>query len=156
MKILLVKRPNNFISHLISEVTGEPESHVAIEFDCGLVMDSSATGVHIKPASYFRKKTQVLRELVPVAKIPDKIAVAISSPYWGKFYDYGALLYLAVVFSLRNYLNIPLPKKNLWHDSGMFMCTEFVSMVVDGKQDPLITPTKLGDRLLQSGQWRKS
>ena len=154
MKILFVKRPNNYVSHLISKVTGEPESHVAIELDMGIVVDSSALGISLKPTKHFRSKTEVLRELVPVQRRNDKQVFEKVETYYGKFYDYGALAYLALVFTLRNYLKIPIPKSNLWQSSGLYMCTEFVAEVVTEKNDPMITPTKLGDKLIDSGKWK--
>lgn len=57
-------------------------------------------------------------------------------------YDFGALFYLAlrVLFPW-------LPKKNLWQTSGMFLCTEWVTEVLEGEEDSMITPYKLFLRL---------
>jgi hypothetical protein len=61
----------------------------------------------------------------------------------GRSYDYTGLLYLGLRYYAKRYLGVSLPKVNLWQISGMFTCTEFVTKVLSGKEDSLITPYQL-------------
>lgn len=136
VKILWTK--NNLpLSHLICAVTKEPVSHVAL-CQNGKVLHATITGVVLLPEAEFRKKNQVVFELtdwVEASWFTTQITKWRGSPY-----DVGAILFLGLSLLLRRVFKLPLPKSNLWQSSGMFLCTEWATLVVDGKTNPLITP----------------
>jgi hypothetical protein len=53
-------------------------------------------------------------------------------------YDFTGLLYMGL-----RYLLPFLPRHNLWAISGSFLCTELITEVIDGEEDPDITPYNL-------------
>ena len=63
-------------------------------------------------------------------------------------YDFGAMFYLG----LRCLLPW-LPKKNLWQCTGMDMCTEWATDILDGEPDSMITPYQLYQKLVASEAW---
>ena len=127
------------ISWLIRRITGEPVSHCAIQVG-SFVVHSNFFGVHIEPISVFLEKSRVVFS-VEIASNHQKLMKSLSTN-WHHPYDFGALLYLGL-----RYLCPLLPKANLWQSSGMFMCTEWVTTVILGKQDSLLTPYQLYLRL---------
>lgn len=133
MKILFTQSPL-IASRLIRKITGEPVSHCAIEID-GTVIHSNFLGVHPQSAEGFRDHCTVWGE-VP---FPDDFKKMFEQTCagWGRRYDFGALLYLAL-----RYLLPWLPKKNLWQTSGMYLCSEWVSSYF-GEEDAMITPYRL-------------
>lgn len=138
MRILFTKS-KSLLSYLICAVTKEPVSHCALEIH-GWVIHSNLYGVHAEPLEDFRG------EIVYSVEVPYKEEALISgmAKYQGRMYDVGALLYLGL-----KYLLPFLPKKNLWQSSSMFLCTEWVTQVLDGRADSMVTPYKLYERLVK-------
>lgn len=134
MRILFTEN-DSILSKLIRLVTEEPVSHCALECG-GWVIHSNLLGVHVELSQTFCKNSTVLYSLDIDLDI-NKIMSALSR-YEGSRYDLGAMLYLGLrcIFPF-------LPKKNLWQSSGMFLCTEWITEVLDGNEDSLITPYKL-------------
>lgn len=142
MEILFTTR-NELPAKIIRSVTGESMSHCAIEA-FGFVVHSSFRGVAIEPLSKFKEKN-IIVDKVNVGKGNAKLLKALSESF-GKSYDVPALFYLGLKLLLSK-IGISLPKKNLWQTTGMYICTEFVSHVLDGEEDSLLTPGQLLDKL---------
>ncbi len=145
MKILFTKSEKS-LSKWIRATTEEPVSHCAIE--CGwIVVHANLLGVHLEWAKNFRKHSEVVFQLE--RKMTDELEHAQLSRLLEKYefsmYDFGALFFIGFAFLLRSKLKIPLPKSNLWQQSGMFLCTELVSdFAAAFKEDnSMITPYKL-------------
>lgn len=159
MNILFVKG-SSILSKAIIGATKEPCSHVALEFpELGIVVHSNLLGVHIEWAHTFRQHIQVIHVLKSL-KPEDNDIIAENSKldnlldkYEWSWYDFGGLLFDGLLMLSRTYLKIPLPKTNLWQSSSMFMCTEWVSEWIDGKQDSMITPEGLYQKLKTSNDW---
>lgn len=140
MNILFTKS-NSLMSRIIRAVTKEPVSHCAIE-DGGFVIHSNLLGVHIESLEHFSKKCEIgysVEASITIVQVRNSLA-----KYEGSGYDIGGLLYLGLRLVLPC-----LPKKNLWQSSGMFLCTEWVTEVLDGTADSLITPYGLYQRLIE-------
>jgi hypothetical protein len=124
-------------------VTKEPVSHCALEIG-GYVIHSDFLGVRAEESSVFRGRVEVVHEV----SVPDNYPLVLSKFSGARVrkagYDLGAFVYLG----LRLLLPKLVPKKNLWQSSGMYLCTEWVTHVLDGKADSLITPYKLYLRLM--------
>lgn len=123
---------------MIRKRTGEPCSHAALECD-GWVVHSNLFGVRVDRLEEFTKHCNILYS-VPVPLSTGTILCKYLT-HLDSGYDFGALFYLFL-------RSIPLcgkllPKKNLWKSSGMFLCTEWVTAVLTGKQDSMITPYQL-------------
>lgn len=142
MDVLFTTR-DSLSSKIIRTTTGEPFSHCAIEA-YGFVVHSSFRGVIIEPLSKF-KENNIIVDKVNVGKGNSKLLKALSDSY-GKSYDVPALFYLGLKLLLKK-VGISLPKKNLWQTTGMYLCTEFVTHVLDGEEDSLLTPGQLLDKL---------
>lgn len=126
-------------SKWIREITGEPVSHCAIR--CGpLVLQSSYNGVQLTSYKDFNNHNEIVYT-VPVISTNHQF-IQIYRKYRGRSYDYGALFFLAIRYFCAK-IGIKLPYKNLWQDSGCYLCTEFVTSAVLGKADSLITPYQL-------------
>jgi len=138
----------SFLSKLIRSLTKEPVSHVSIK--CGeLVIQSNFMGVHIRPLNEFLKKSKILHsiDLGFSEQLMTKILNSIAKNS-GHMYDFGALLFIGLCLWARAKLHISLPKSNLWQCTGMFLCTEFVTSTLDNKEDSMITPYQLYNKLL--------
>lgn len=123
------------MSRVIRRLTGEPVSHCAIELG-GWVIHSNLLGLHMEMASTFRRSSQVLFEISSPLGWSDVLSMLQKNE--GRPYDFGAFFYLGLRCLLPR-----LPKKNLWQSSGMFLCTEWVTAVLSGNPDSMITPYKL-------------
>lgn len=146
---ILFTAGHSWFSRTIQHVLDEPVSHVAIQ--CGeTVIHSNLLGVHvISTATFHKHATVILRYNTPDQ--PQKILDALSRVD-RSMYDFGALLFLGFAFLARRYLHVPLPKMNLWQATGMYLCTELVTEVIDGEADSLTTPYGLFKRLVRSTQ----
>jgi len=132
MKVLFTSS-NSPLSRLIRKITGEQVSHCALRvYDC--VIHSNLLGVHMEPFESFNSS------IIESVELPDNLEKVINllAKYDGNFYDFGALFYLG----LRSLFPF-LPKANLWQTTGMFLCTEWITEVVDGKENSMITPHQL-------------
>lgn len=137
---ILFTRSNKKLSKAICRLTKEPVSHVALQFG-KFIVHSNLLGIHIEWAENFKKHSQVV---FSIHMRTDNIKLStLMSQYEWKMYDFGAMLFLGLSLFLRNTFKIPLPKANLWQSSGMFLCTEFVTKVIDDEADSMITPYKL-------------
>lgn len=125
------------MSRVIRCITGEDVSHCALRVH-GWILHSNLYGVHAVLPQDFHGEVVYSIE---VAYNPEAVVRALAE-YQGRAYDFGALLYLALRICCPW-----LPKQNLWQSSGMFLCTEWVTQVVDGRADSMITPYQLYQRL---------
>jgi len=128
-------------------VTGEPVSHCAIRWD-NLVIHSDLLGLRIEFVEEFLARCEIVHtvELGETEELRTRLTRAILTRR-GRIYDLGALLFLGGALLLRSKLGISLPKSNLWRASGMYLCTEFITDIVDSKEDSMITPMGLYNKL---------
>lgn len=148
MKILFTKS-NRWFSDLICSITGEPISHCAIELvEEQIVIHSNFRGLHIETSKNFREKCEKIIE-VPIERDTAKLNKMLDK-YEHSWYDIGAMFFLALSLLLRDKIGIPLPKSNLWQATGMFLCTEWVTFYLDEKEDSMITPYKLYERIVEN------
>lgn len=154
MEIWAVKHKNSFFSDLISNVTHEKASHIAVRLDNGFVCHADfLSGVHYESERHFLRRYQVVEKIEPKGHIPDDFAMDIIANFEGQRYDVGAFLFLGFSLILRTYLNIPLPKSNLWQASNMFICTEFGLSAAKITNDAMLTPVKMIKKLVSIGNW---
>ena len=144
---------DEFFSSLIRDVLSEPASHLVIELDCGMILHSNVKGTHATSRGRFLKTNRIVTSVKPKKAVQDFLVVSKFSNFEGRGYDYFALIYTGCVYLLRKYLSCPIPKVNLWQDSGMDMCTEFVQKIISRETDSMITPSKYLAKLVSSGDW---
>lgn len=135
MKIIFTKS-NYIASKIIRNVTKEDVSHVAIQ-NAGFVIHSNFTGCRIDVIQDFLQHSDIVHS-VEIPYNRELLHSALQLVGSHKSYDFGGMFYLW----LRAYLPF-LPKKNLWQSSSMYLCTEFLTEVLYGKQDSMITPYQL-------------
>lgn len=134
------------MARLIRWATGESVSHVAIR-DGEHVYHSNIKGVHMEPLRVFLKSNRIVHSVY----IPnDRLSVLqMYEKHSGAKYDSKGLLFAGIVLFCRKALGLrSWPKVNLWQASGMFMCTEFVTLALDSEADSLITPGQLYRKLI--------
>jgi hypothetical protein len=139
---ILFTTSDRLLSRLIRSLTNSKISHVAVRHGA-YVIHSTTMGPEIISYQAFCKKARVIDE-VPVYYdgTVAQLHAAISK-YDDRMYDYLGLLYLGIRYIGRKWLGLPLPKANLWQVSGMFTCTEFVTVILWGRPNSLITPEQL-------------
>lgn len=141
---ILFTTSNTLLSRAIRRQSGEPVSHCAIEFG-GWVIHSNLRGVNVEPLAVFASHSQIVYSV----EIPfdlDRFMGTLSQ-CWGTGYDFGALLYLGA----RTVLPF-LPKRNLWQCNGMFLCVEFITEILYGREESTMTPYQLYERLVAAQQ----
>lgn len=130
MQVLFTKG-TSILSRAIRKASGEDCSHVALRFTDSLVIHSNLLGIHINSYAYFQTQCEIMHRV----DVPDQEGIADKLlKYEGQGYDFLALIWL---FLMAIY---PLRKINQWQDSKKFTCTEFVTEVVLGEADSVITP----------------
>lgn len=165
MRILFTKS-DTILSKLIRNVTEEPISHCALEFNFSscyrYVVHSNIKGLHKEPLCSFKETSEVVfalerkennffQDVNDFWKLQRLLEKYPKAPY-----DFGAFLFLGASLFLRDRLNLPLPKSNLWQSSGMFLCTEWVSEFVNEKDDSMVTPYQLYLEIKDTGEWQDS
>lgn len=126
------------LSWLIRKVTKEPVSHCAIQYK-EWIIHSNLLGVRALPANKFSNQIQYS---VPAEVSLNGLVEALVA-HGRASYDFGAILFLFLRLIFPRFV----PKKNLWQSSGMFMCTEWVTQVLGGEADSMITCMKLYKKL---------
>lgn len=155
---IIFTRNNTIVSKSIIYLTKEPVSHVALDFGW-IIVHSNFRGVHLDYYQNFYRNSEVVFRLKRTTTdlfsgIKDKAKVGkLLKDKQFSLYDFGAMLFLAAALTARRYLNIPLPKSNLWQTTGMYLCTEWVSKFLDGKENSMITPYQLYKKLRESNDW---
>ena len=154
MRILFAKSGSP-LSILIRAITREPVSHCAIQIG-DFVVHSNLLGVHIEGAKHFRTAVTVLYEVE--TNHPDAVAMLLLAKmldqYEGSLYDFGGFAFLGVWLILKRWFKLPIPQVNLWREPGHYLCTEFVTAVINQKPDGMVTPYQL--YLTIKDRWRKS
>lgn len=144
--ILFTTGKKSPISWLIRKVTKEDCSHCVIRYG-DLVIHSDFFGVRVETIETFLKRAKVLHQ-VRFEDVEFDLKNVLEN-HTGKMYDVLGFFYLG----LR--LLFPfLPKKNLWQTSGMYLCTELVSSVLDNEELSSITPHKLYTKLKDEQEGR--
>ena len=132
------------LSWLIRRLTKEDASHIALSWG-GYVLHSNLFGVHWESLESFKKRDSIVEELAIGEDVTKLLLFSISLAGKAK-YDFLGLLYCGLRLALRG-IGIHLPKKNLWAITGMYLCTELVSLYTEGMADDLSSPRKLFDQL---------
>lgn len=141
---ILFTRGRSPISWLICKLTREEVSHCALEFD-NWVLHANFYGLHWVRKFDFDAGCSIVHA-VEVNDDPRRL-IRLAAEHAGKTgYDFGALFYLTLRYLLRS-IGIRIPKKNLWQTTGMFLCTEWVTLYLDGVTDAAITPFKLFEKI---------
>ena len=144
---VLFTRNSSLMSRLIRSVTREEVSH------CGIlvgdyVIHSNLLGVQCELLSDFEDKSEIVYRvsLEEPKDLTDRLVRVFQLR--GRFYDFGALLFVGISLLLRSKLGIPLPKSNLWANTGMYLCTELVTDIVYAREDAMLTPSGLYSKLV--------
>jgi hypothetical protein len=140
-------------SKLIRWTTREPVSHVAIEFDNGLILHSQLlTGVGLDWSSNFRAHHSIPFEMQMGIIDPEEANWTFSdllTKYVGRKYDIRAFVYLGIRLLGLRLLGLPLPAGNPGDVGRNYLCTELAAAVYGQPVNPMITPyglyTKLRD-----------
>jgi len=147
---------DEFLSKMIRKVTKEPISHVAIRVG-DMVIHSNRHGVHYQTYSFFEQDNIIIKRLKLKSSLEESLLEEHikerSWEYEGKQYDFTVLLYLGIRLALRNYLNIPLEKDNLWDVSNMYICTELVGDLTGFRENEMLTPDGLLKEMIKTGKW---
>lgn len=131
----LFTRNSSPVSKLIRFLTGEQVSHCAVE-SSGIIYHSNFYGVHMETSRHFRAVNEVVYETEVSGS--DALLITKFDAYEFTGYDFSGLAYLG----LRSVFRF-LPKANLWQQSGMFLCTEWVEEVTGQEHDASLTPYQL-------------
>lgn len=127
-------------SRLIRGLTGEPVSHCALQLG-EEVVEASFTGVRARSLSDFLSHNKLVLSVdLPgetIVRVNGQVLVTLLRTL-GKGYDFGALLFLGAALLLRRPVS-----RNLWASSRLFTCTEFLSLLLFGMADDIITPLEL-------------
>lgn len=137
---ILFTTSNYPTSYLIRKITGDDCSHVALFFEedqC--VVHCNFLGMQRESKESFIKHNQIIHTIHTTY---NKTSIEVYEQYKGVKYDYAALLYLGL-----RYLCRLLPKANLWQSSNLFLCTEFVTEVLEKTPDSLVTPHQLYNKM---------
>jgi hypothetical protein len=134
MELLFLKGTSP-LSKLIMSTTGEPISHCAIRAG-DAVVHSNLLGVHAQTMESLLTNHTIV-DSVTIADDPQKLLNLLVKYQWSP-YDTGALLYMGLQRVIPG-----LPKQNLWHVSGMFLCTEWLQEYENFPINPEQTPGQL-------------
>ena len=140
VKILFCKGKSLF-SKLIRFFTGEPASHVALLVDDMWVVHSNMRGVHIESISSFIRKSEIIGKTDNIPTKLDLMEELATNSF--HFYDIPAILWLGGRYLLKKIFGWKIPKVNLWQTTGLFLCTEWVTKILEGEEDSTITPYQL-------------
>jgi len=153
---ILFTRGESVFSKLICDITQESVSHVAIRTG-SLVIHSNLRGVNIESFKSFSENCVIVKRLInPEIRYNDEFEVLINraSKREHSMYDIGAILFIGLSLLLRRFFKMKLPKSNLWNTTGMFICTELVTDIIDEKADSMITPYGLYEKMVANG-WKE-
>jgi len=136
MASILFTKSNTIGSNLIRWVTDEPVSHVALRIGQSVYHSKFGRGITREPLEKFREKNVVVYR------------VTIYNAYFSGIERYtGGYDYLALLFLGLRYLLPFLPKVNLWQVTGMYLCTEYITKLINKEEDSMITPYQLYNEL---------
>ncbi len=144
--IILLTTSKYPTSWLIRKLTGEDCSHCAVYLpEEDMVLHVNFLGFRGERLGNFRKHNEIKHQVV-LANSEAVNTIDLTEKYGHVRYDFKALLYsgFRILFKM---VGIRLPKVNLWQTTGMFLCTEFVTDLIDKKEDSLITPHQLYNKL---------
>jgi len=137
--LVLFTRNSSLLSRLITGITGEDVSHCALCIG-DYVIHINLLGLQVQHVVDFSNQNIVIdavplrREILSTDRLLEGL---VGNGRMG--YDYLGLLYLG----LRYLIPALIPKQNLWQVSGMFLCTELVTHLLEGREASLLTPGQL-------------
>lgn len=136
---------NKWFSKTIRNITKEDISHVVIIIDNTWVLHSNLLGVQVQHIDHFLKSS-FIRDRIKIDR-DEKEVIATFAKYEGSGYDIGAMLFLGISIKMRATFPKFTPKQNLWQTTGMFLCTEFLSSIIEQKENGMLTPGQLRTNL---------
>ena len=150
---ILFTKKDKWGSKLIRKVTGEPVSHCAILKGLKVIHSSWEKGGVTQESFFdFGGENQIVYHVDIPIKNHEEFIKLLDKTY-NKPYDILGFIYLG----LRLLFPSVAPKANLWQITGMFLCTEFVTYLLDKKEDSQITPyklyLKLSEEVKQDGRY---
>jgi hypothetical protein len=138
-------------SRVIRWALQEEVSHVAVEFDSGLVVEATLTGIRLDWSTNFRSNHCIPYEFPTIMELEAEGQLVwmsnLMALFVGQKYDYAAFVYLAWRVLLLRVLGLPIPGRNKWNKKGRFMCTELATAILAEDPDPTITPMGLYTKL---------
>lgn len=125
MKLIFTKSTAP-LSVLIRWGLNEPCSHFAIVFYENFVVHSNLVGVHTDFLNTFETHAEVVHEIEydPGDLEQLRILKNLISTSAGHGYDYGALLYFMWSVFLFRFFKRPMPRRNQWGSTSLYLCTE--------------------------------
>ena len=139
MKLLFTNRKKSVFSRLIKWGTNSEVSHVAIEFDNGIIIHSTGMGVDLDYKTYFYNKNNVIYYTEVEHPQENRLMHELFSDFEGKTYDFGAVLYLFMFFLIKKVFNYEISTKNRWAKSNFYMCTELAKEILPFDLDYTMT-----------------
>lgn len=141
---ILFTRSNSLGSRFIRRITGEEVSHCAIVIN-GMVFHSTFSGITLEFLESFLDRNTVVYALLETTT-EGQVDNILNLVRQDSAYDFGAFFYLG----LRALFPKLLPKQNLWQTTGMFLCTELITMLTDMEENSILTPGQLYGQLLNN------
>lgn len=130
-------------SKIIRWLLNEDCSHTALRYG-DLIIHSDFMGVRVLHITDFQRKNTILHSVTGSKFAPPLEWILLK--YGGKGYDFKAFFNMGLRILFR-----PLTKKiDVRQQTGMYLCTEFVTSVLNGKEDSYITPHQLYVKLVNS------
>ena len=139
MAQLLFTHTKKPLSRLICWGLREPVSHVALKTG-DFVFHSTGHGISVWTEARFRREYAVALEVTNPNQVISGTAI---SAFDGKQYDTRGLMFLAVRGAAHRFFRWPMPKTNQWARNGYYMCTEFVTALLEGQERSSVTPYQL-------------
>lgn len=133
MKILFVKS-DKIGSRTIRWGTGEPVSHVAVQFrNPSIIFHAYGESIErVFPNVFFDTYTAVDTIELPTNDMQEGLIEKFfeeNTTY--QHYDYPALMYFSWRTALKKFFNRPYPEKNAWNIDDWSLCTEIAYLVGD-------------------------
>lgn len=133
MKIIFT-RSNTPFSWLIRWGFKTDVSHFAIVFDSpagGIMFESNLLGTHPKFYRTAQKHMTVVNAFdIPVTTAQeDFIWDEVVDKYDGKDYDFPGFFYFVWRGFLLKFFNVPLPRKNVFAKTGMYLCIALFEII---------------------------
>jgi hypothetical protein len=132
MKILF-STTNQIVSKIIRKGLNEPVSHVALQFENGIVVHSSMTGVQTDWKDEYLSENIIVYEIPIIIKNENEFLNNMMTETNNKKYDYSAFFYFCWRGLLKKIFKKPFPKKNKFGKNHAYICTELVKMIPDDK-----------------------
>jgi hypothetical protein len=162
--ILVFTHSDKAFSKAIMNITGEPVSHCAVIIN-EYVIHSNMLGVRVDKVRDFLDHNKIVVSLRMSQEDQKRLLLMIllETQILAKYaklakkrtmYDYGGFVFLGLNLILNKIFGVKLSDKNLWQESGAYLCTELLQEIIDKSYiNSMVTPYKLCSSLEESGDW---